>query len=447
MNGIHIFHRNRLGASCPKQYVLSAVIILAGIIVASHSACATDAASSGKTVFVRVGIPCNGQVTLGSGTAGELLQIGEDLKLDHAQFCVGEDGEIACVGPDGACKDLHAPILVHLAKEVEEAGGQEAALIWLDNAKAVYKGSFELSVDSKGGLSVVNIVALEDYVAGVVPYEIGASSPYEALRAQAVVARTEALGGLGRHSSQGFDLCATTHCQVYKGAGAELANPMVRQAVDSTSGEVIFYGDVPAKAANYHACCGGFTESPGDLWGTDVPYMHTVRCNGEIDACGDGVYMSEEDVRNWIETPDPKDYCYGSNGYRWSVVYSQEALAEILQPVIGRGVCVESLEVAARTPRGAAVRLVIHTSSGDFEVAGEYAIRLALGGTQSVKSGVFVVNAYGDAPAKFELVGAGYGHGVGMCQYGARAMAKQGYDYKAILEKYYPGATVGAFRP
>lgn len=399
-------------------------------------------------VLVRIGIPCNGQVRLGSVCEGMSLRVGEGLELSHALFSLDEDGSIVCIGPDGVCSRLETPVVVGLDEVESDAENARSQLIWLDDRKAVYKGEFELSVDSEGGLSLVNVLDLEDYVAGVVPYEIGALSPFEALRAQAVVARTAALSSLGRHEEHGYDLCATTHCQVYRGAGAELAYPAVRDAVDSTSGEVLFYGGVAARGANYHACCGGLTESAGDLWGTDVPYMHTVRCNREPYSTDDGFDMSqEEEVLRWIQTPDPDDNCYGSNGYRWKVEYSQEALAKILEPVIGVDARVESLEVVARTPRGAAVRLVVHTSAGDYEVAGEYGIRAALGGTRVIKSGVFVVSADANPPTKFEFEGAGYGHGVGMCQYGARAMALAGNDYISILEKYYPGATVGSLKP
>jgi SpoIID/LytB domain protein len=397
---------------------------------------------------IRVGIPCDGEVRLGSASEAITLRVCEGLELSHALFRPAENGSIACVGPDGACTRLSSPVVVGLDEGVSDAGNARSSLIWLDDRKAVHKGWFELSVNADGDLSLANIVDLEDYVAGVVPYEIGAFSPFEALRAQAVVARTEALSRLGRHGDEGYDLCSTTHCQVYKGAGAELAYPAVREAVDSTAGEVLFHGGIVARGANYHACCGGLTESEGDLWGTDVPYMHTVRCGRELDSTGDGLDMSEEDeVRRWIQTPDPDDYCYGSNGYRWRVEYSQETLAGILEPVIGLDASVESLEVVARTSRGAAVRLVVHASSGDYEVSGEYAIRAALGGTQVIKSGVFVVSSDGNPPTKFEFEGAGYGHGVGMCQYGARAMALEGHDYISILEKYYPGATVGSLKP
>jgi len=154
----------------------------------------------------------------------------------------------------------------------------------------------------------------------------------------------------------------------------------------------------------------------------------------------------EQALRAVIEAPNPGDFCYGSNGYRWRVEYTAGQLAAVLAPVIGRLEQPESrvirVAVIERTPRGSAVRVRVTTTEGEYEIAGEYAIRSALGGTVTIKSGVFVVDTEGDPPSTFVFSGAGYGHGVGMCQYGARGMARAGYDYRAILEHYYPGTTV-----
>jgi SpoIID/LytB domain protein len=154
----------------------------------------------------------------------------------------------------------------------------------------------------------------------------------------------------------------------------------------------------------------------------------------------------EEAVRAAIATPNPGDFCYGSNGYRWKVEYTASQLAAVLAPVIGRLEHPESrvirVAVVQRTLRGCAVRVRVTTTEGEYEIAGEYAIRSALGGTVTIKSGVFVVDTEGDPPSLFVFSGAGYGHGVGMCQYGARGMARAGYSYRAILGHYYPGTTV-----
>ena len=408
-------------------------------------------ASSGESIRVRVGlVGLPAPVALGSSSSQASLRIAGSLKMPVALFQLDEAGQIVCVAPDGTRTSLESPVSVEIdALDPSSASGSVRPLIWAGQPGDVYRGQFELARGKSGKIYVVNILDLEDYVAGVVPYEIGAGAPLEALKAQAVVARTEAVSVAGRHGEEPFDLCSATHCQVYRGASAELGRPDVRRAVEETRGEVLFYDGKPAPGAKYHACCGGVTESAGALWQFDVPYMVGVACSvPEAGAAPDGrtAMRDEEAVRAAIATSDPRDFCYGSNGYRWKVEYTASQLATVLAPVIG-GLDPPSsriirVAVVRRTPRGSAVRLRVTTTEGEYDIEGEYAIRSALGGTGTIKSGVFVVDTQGDPPSAFALSGAGYGHGVGMCQYGARGMSRAGYSYRAILGHYYPGTTV-----
>jgi SpoIID/LytB domain protein len=370
-----------------------------------------------------------------------------------ALFQPDNGGKIICVSPDGTRTSFESPVAVEIADLVAardaSSRGSVRPLTWVGQPGHVYRGQFELACGQSGEMRLINILDLEDYVAGVVPYEIGAGAPFEALKAQAVVARTEALALSGRHGDEPFDVCSSTHCQVYGGATAELDRQDVRRAVESTRGEALFWSGKPAPGAKYHACCGGVTESAGALWQFDVPYMVGVDCGAlgpEAATRGAAAIRDEEALRAIIATPNTGDFCYGSNGYRWKVEYTAGQLAAVLAPVIGRFEHSESrvvqVAVVERTPRGSAVRVRVTTTEGEYVIAGEYAIRSALGGTVTIKSGVFVVDAEGDPPSTFVFSGAGYGHGVGMCQYGARGMARAGYNYRAILEHYYPGTTV-----
>ena len=411
---------------------------------------------SGESVRVRVGLSGLAlPVTLGSSSTQAELCIAGSLEMPVALFEPDEGGRIICVSPDGTRTCLESPVAVEIAAlgsgsaRDDSSRASARSLIWVGQSVHVYRGQFELTCGKSGKMYVINILDLEDYVAGVVPYEIGAGAPLEALKAQAVVARTEALSLAGRHDEEPFDICSSTHCQVYAGASAELARPDVRRAVESTRGETLFYNGKPAPGAKYHACCGGVTESAGALWQFDVPYMFSVGCSvpaPEATPHGAAVIRDEDAVRAAITAANPRDFCYGSNGYRWRVEYTASQLATVLAPVIGRleplGSSIIRVAVVERTPRGSAVRVRVTTTGGEYEIAGEYAIRSALGGTVTIKSGVFVVDTEGDPPSTFLFSGAGYGHGVGMCQYGARAMAREGYSYRAILEHYYPGTTV-----
>ncbi len=413
-------------------------------------------ADSGESVRVRVGLSgLAASVALGSSSTQAPLCIAGSLEMPVALFEPDEAGRITCVSPDGTRTCFESPVAVEIAAldpgSARDDSSRDSArpLIWVGQCDYVYRGQFELACGKSGEMHVINILDLEDYVAGVVPYEIGAGAPQEALKAQAVVARTEALSLAGRHDEEPFDMCSSTHCQVYRGAGAELDRPDVRRAVESTRGEALFWSGELAPGAKYHACCGGVTESAGALWQFDVPYMVGVGCGVPAPETTPGhaaATRDEEAVRAVITAPNPRDFCYGSNGYRWRVEYTASQLATVLAPVIGRlepsRSSIIRVAVVERTPRGSAVRVRITTTDGEYEIAGEYAIRSALGGTVTIKSGVFVVDTEGDPPSTFVFSGAGYGHGVGMCQYGARAMARAGYSYRAILGHYYPGTTV-----
>ena len=434
----------------PQVSGLMAIAVGVGLCLATLSV----VADSGESIRVRVGlVGLAAPVVLGSNSAQASLRIAGSLEMPVALFQPDNGGKIICVSPDGTRTSFESPVAVEIADLVAardaSSRGSVRPLTWVGQPGHVYRGQFELACGQSGEMRLINILDLEDYVAGVVPYEIGAGAPFEALKAQAVVARTEALALSGRHGDEPFDVCSSTHCQVYGGATAELDRQDVRRAVESTRGEALFWSGKPAPGAKYHACCGGVTESAGALWQFDVPYMVGVDCGAlgpEAATRGAAAIRDEEVLRAIIATPNTGDFCYGSNGYRWKVEYTAGQLAAVLAPVIGRFEHSESrvvqVAVVERTPRGSAVRVRVTTTEGEYVIAGEYAIRSALGGTVTIKSGVFVVDAEGDPPSTFVFSGAGYGHGVGMCQYGARGMARAGYNYRAILEHYYPGTTV-----
>ena len=434
----------------PQVSGLMAIAVGVGLCLATLSV----VADSGESIRVRVGlVGLAAPVVLGSNSAQASLRIAGSLEMPVALFQPDNGGKIICVSPDGTRTSFESPVAVEIADLVAardaSSRGSVRPLTWVGQPGHVYRGQFELACGQSGEMRLINILDLEDYVAGVVPYEIGAGAPFEALKAQAVVARTEALALSGRHGDEPFDVCSSTHCQVYGGATAELDRQDVRRAVESTRGEALFWSGKPAPGAKYHACCGGVTESAGALWQFDVPYMVGVDCGAlgpEAATRGAAAIRDEEALRAIIATPNTGDFCYGSNGYRWKVEYTAGQLAAVLAPVIGRFEHSESrvvqVAVVERTPRGSAVRVRVTTTEGEYVIAGEYAIRSALGGTVTIKSGVFVVDTEGDPPSAFVFSGAGYGHGVGMCQYGARGMARAGYNYRAILEHYYPDTTV-----
>jgi stage II sporulation protein D len=244
----------------------------------------------------------------------------------------------------------------------------------------------------RGRLQLINVLPLEAYLAAVLGGEMPASFPEEALKAQAVAARTYAmekkLGALG----EPYYLGSSVLSQVYAGISREDAR--TQAAVRDTRGQILTFHLQPIEAY-FHASCGGRTESGRDALGRDLPYLKPVDC-----PCG--------------KLPQS----------RWSLELSPDTLEKAL----GRDA--DSLQVLSRTPTGRARRIQV----GDHRMdATTFRAKL---GYSEVKSLSFTVEKEG---AGYLLHGRGYGHGAGMCQWGAKGYADQGWAYRRILAHYYPG--------
>ena len=266
-----------------------------------------------------------------------------------------------------------------------------------------YRGAIEVLRTSEG-LAVVNELPLERYLAGTLSREMYADWPREALRAQAVVARTYALYRRDRRGRATYDLDAGTSSQVYGGVAAE--TPAVWRAVGDTRGEVLVYRGEAIFAA-YHSTSGGRTASSEEVWGQKLPYLRSVEVEGEEDS--------------------PDAY--------WRVRVSRTTLGRALDRL---GLDVGSLRdvrVVERSESGRARWLRVEGSEGTARVEGRR-LRSALG-EGKVKSTKFEIRSVADG---FLIVGSGRGHGVGMSQWGARALAQRGKGYRKILSTFYPGA-------
>ncbi|MDI6703583.1 MAG: SpoIID/LytB domain-containing protein [bacterium] len=272
---------------------------------------------------------------------------------------------------------------------------RSSLLIKVNNSP--YRGDIEISkID--GRIKVINVIDLEDYLYGVIKKEVPGSFPFEAIKAQAVVSRTFALANLGKHGD--FDLCSNCHCQMYGGVLAEDIWTII--AVRETQGEILVYNGKIADTP-YHSTCGGHTDSSELVWSgkKDIPYLRGVRCG----------------------------FCYDSPHYTWQEEIPINEISKALN--IGNIYSIEILEV---TPYGRVQRLLITHSKGETKISGRD-LREILG-LDVIKSTRFTCRRHGDM---ILFSGYGFGHGVGMCQFGAKEMAKAGYTYKEILEHYYPG--------
>jgi stage II sporulation protein D len=243
---------------------------------------------------------------------------------------------------------------------------------------------------------VVNVVDLESYLRGVVPAEMQANWPAEALRAQAVAARTYTMVNLDAGAP--YDVCATSDCQVYRGVGIE--HPRTDQAIVDTAGQVLTFGGTFARTY-YHSDSGGVVASSAEVWGMSIPYLSAFR-----DVVSDGPHA------RWDARLDP---------------------ATIAAHLAASGHDVGSVQ---------RVRVLSYSESGrvaSFEVVGS-AGRVTLQGLAARLQ----ARAWGLKSTRFEMIGDlavrgwGWGHGVGMSQYGARALAQSGYGYGQILGFYYP---------
>lgn len=250
-----------------------------------------------------------------------------------------------------------------------------------------------------GSLLVLNITELEDYLPGVVRAEAGRAGPPEYFKAQAVVARTYAYRTIDRHELDGFDLCDDTHCQVYPGI---IGESVITEACRSTAGKVITDGQGVLIEAAFHGNCGGVTASSEDVWVARHPYL--------------------------VSITDP--WC----GYSASAAWVKRiALTDWHDFLRSRGV-MPGEESALYSPAGIKpVRIMNRTAAGKNINSEEIRVRFGL------RSAFFTMMPEGDSLA---VTGRGYGHGVGLCQDGARAMAEKNMSYEKITGFYYPGTQV-----
>ena len=262
-----------------------------------------------------------------------------------------------------------------------------------------YRGKLEISRTNNARIMVVNIIDIEEYLYGVVGSEMSSSFPLEALKAQAIIARTFALAGLKKHQDKGYNLCSTTCCQAYNGALAE--SLIITTAVGQTQSLVLSYGGNLAKTY-YHSCCGGKT-APFIWKGQGEPYLQSKNCP----FCNH--------LRN--------------SSYSWT----QRISFYELQKAFGTDK-ITSISINAQDESGRAKTILICQVSGNTTIDANK-FRSTMGYTR-VKSTLFTMDNDGQGVV---LNGNGYGHGVGLCQWGARGMAEAGYTFKEILGFYYPG--------
>ena len=304
-----------------------------------------------------------------------------------------------------------------------------------------YSGSVYVAIDRHGKLAVVNLIGESDVLAGLVPAEIFASAPMEALKAQSVAARGQLVTKVGtRHLDDPFLLCSEQHCQVYAGKGHE--HPRTTKAVNATTGVVAMRpGETQLVDTVYSANSGGHTEHNDFVW----PGGADPQLRGRPDPLLPKQFLegiTDKNIEAWL-AQTPKTFsrppsASAQTPYRWTETLDPASLPG--KPGISKSLGkIEGLDILSRGRSGRATALRVVGSKGAIEIHGELRIRRALGG---LRSSMFVVKKDRDKFGRFQLVGGGHGHGVGLCQHGAMGMARAGKSYKAILGHYYAKARV-----
>lgn len=273
-----------------------------------------------------------------------------------------------------------------------------------------YRGALEWVV-REGKLLTLNWVRLDDYLKAVLPMEMPANFPMEALKAQAVASRSFTLKRLNRYRQWGYDLCDHAPCQVYGGVDAE--RPTTNQAVESTAGEVLYYNGAVLEAV-YTGNCGGHT-APIELVMAGTRPMEPLQGVPDTDSEG-------------------KPYCAVAPNSEWRVLLTRDAL----QKAFPQAGAIRSLTVEEQAPSGYVARLKLVGEKATLMLTGaEFRARL---GATLLKSQRFTLQPLSDG---WEIVGRGSGHGAGLCQWGANGRARAGQTYTEILQAYYPNTTLG----
>lgn len=322
-----------------------------------------------------------------------------------------------------------------------------------------YRGLAEVAVNSSGRLAGINEVHLEEYLYGVVPWELPPHiwDEIEAQKAQAVAARTYALSGLGKRRADGYDLLPTTADQVYGGYAAE--QPLSSQAVDETAGIVATYEGRLIDAV-FSSTSGGHTASNEEIWGRDpvepVPYLRGVpdaqrgKAFEHVPTLEVFKYAANPaSLRAMKEGDFDSDW---SQYHRWAFEWTAEEIARVIAAATGAEVNeVRAINVLERGASGRVLRIEYMTDAGTF-YAEKDAIRWSLkfinasGGMSTLLSTLFFIEPVIDrrtkAVAGFKAYGGGWGHGVGLSQTGAQGMAEKGRTYDQILKHYYQGIEI-----
>ncbi len=355
---------------------------------------------------------------------------------------------------------------------------------WERQEEQTFTGKLRLITNGENVIAI-NILSVEDYLVSVISSEMNATSSVEFLKSHAVISRSWLLAQIEKRDRKNaykslqqsfikdentiirwydredhvlFDVCADDHCQRYQGI-TKATNPSVAEAVKDTEGMVLMYGDEICDA-RFSKCCGGVSETFDTCWeDKDYPYLQPIADNPWNKEKPD--LSIEENAEKWIRTT-PEAFCNThdekvlkqilnnydqetTDFYRWKVKYSQKEISDLIHRKTGIDFGdIKDLIPTQRGKSGRISKLKIVGTLRTMTIGKELEIRRALSESHLFSS-AFVVDKTelaDSVPSGFVITGAGWGHGVGLCQIGAAMMGEKGYSYDKILLHYYSGAEI-----
>lgn len=417
---------------------------------------------------------------------------GEGLLLSPGVYAVskGADGRAVLVREeDGASKEEVGKVSLPFVLEPVDADASSFDLLdvvigidfhWERKEVQRFTGALRI-IDEGKHLTAVNVLPLEDYLLSVISSEMSSTSSVELLKAHAVTSRSWLIAQIekskevkdadytsvvetpdsfvrwwDREDHANFDVCADDHCQRYQGI-TRASTPFVREAIRETFGQVLVSGGKVCDA-RFSKCCGGIAERFENVWEpVHHPYLDRV-VDRASEECGADL-TDEVQARAWI-LGAPEAFCHTQDKqvlsqvlndydqetrdfYRWEVRYTQQEISDLARERLGIDFgTIEELVPVERGVSGRLIRLKVVGSKLTKTIGKELVIRKAFS-KSTLYSSAFVADKETDSATGgtvFVLRGAGWGHGVGLCQIGAAMMSEQGYAYRRILSHYFPGA-------
>ena len=407
------------------RYYSLFVLMLAGCRVGEVAPPTTTPTTPARTEpMVRIGLKVDTTaVALSSTTAAQLLDqqgkvVAEIPANERWTFTASGENAIATSPTGRTYTSSGTPLRL-----------QPAANGYLLIGDRQYRGEMLLRRAGNDRITLINVLEMEKYLLGVVPFEIGRpANALEAIKAQAIAARTYAIGGMGSRNALGFDFYATVADQVYGGASGE--DSVVNRAVVETRGEIITYQGEPI-IAYYSSTCGGRTASIPEVWPwrNGRPYLKGISDTA----------------------PDGSAYCKSSNRFRWNVAWTEDSLRHVLQHTMRSRLNnpnftiqrIDDVRVTGTTPSGRAEAINIVADGNTHRIPADsirWVLRPTVNGSLN-SSLIFELRALsqgaGMPVSRLEVSGGGWGHGIGMCQVGAIGRARAGQNYREILTAYY----------